>query len=48
MLRHDRWMVSALIIAGVASSGSMGGRTALAEEPAKLEEIPGSPSSAWS
>ena len=45
MLRHDRWMVSAaaLVIAGVASSGSMGGRAALAEEPAKLEEIPGSP-----
>ena len=42
MLRHDRWMVSALIIAGVASSGSMGGRTTLAEEPATLEEIPGS------
>jgi hypothetical protein len=42
MLRHDRWMVSALIIAGVASSGTMGGRTALAEEPATLEEIPGS------
>jgi hypothetical protein len=45
MLRHDRWMVSAaaLVIAGVASSGGMGGRAALAEEPAKLEEIPGSP-----
>jgi hypothetical protein len=45
MLRHDRWMVSAaaLVIAGVASSGGMGGRTALAEEPATLEEIPGSP-----
>ncbi len=45
MLRRDRWMVSAaaLVIAGVASSGGMGGRAALAEEPAKLEEIPGSP-----
>ena len=45
MLRRDRWMVSAaaLVIAGVASSGDMGGRAALAEEPAKLEEIPGSP-----
>jgi len=42
MLRHDRWMVSALIIAGVASSGNMGGRPTLAEEPATLEEIPGS------
>ena len=42
MLRHDRWMVSALIIAGVASPGTMGGRTALAEGPARLEEIPGS------
>ena len=42
MLRHDRWMVSALIIAGFASSGNMGGRTTLAEEPATLEEIPGS------
>jgi hypothetical protein len=42
MLRHDRWMVSALIIAGVASSASMGGRTTLAEQPATLEEIPGS------
>ena len=37
------WFRRRLIIAGVASSGSMGGRTALAEEPAKLEEIPGSP-----
>lgn len=35
-------MVSALIIAGVASLGSMGGRPTLAEEPATLEEIPGS------
>jgi hypothetical protein len=45
MLRRDRWMVSAaaLVIAGVASSGGMGGRAALAEEPAKLEEVPGSP-----
>src|SRR5918999_4689040 len=45
MLRRDRWMVSAaaLVVAGVASSGGMGGRAALAEEPAKLEEIPGSP-----
>ena len=45
MLRRDWWMVSAaaLVIAGVASSGGMGGRAALAEEPAKLEEIPGSP-----
>ncbi|MET0362189.1 MAG: hypothetical protein ABW048_10630, partial [Sphingobium sp.] len=42
MLRHDRWMVSALIIAGVASSGNMGGRPTLADEPATLEEIPGS------
>lgn len=45
MLRRDRWMVSAaaLVVAGVASSGGMGGRAALAEEPARLEEIPGSP-----
>ena len=45
MLRRDRWMVSAaaLVIAGVASSGGLGGRAALAEEPAKLEEVPGSP-----
>ena len=42
MLRHDRWMVSALIIAGVTSSATMGGRTTLAEEPATLEEISGS------
>ena len=42
MLRHDRWMVSALIIAGVTSSATMGGRTTLAEEPATLEELPGS------
>jgi len=34
---------TALVIAGVAWSGGMGGRPALAEEPAKLEEIPGSP-----
>jgi hypothetical protein len=45
MLRRDRWMVSAaaLVIAGVAPSGGLGGRAALAEEPAKLEEVPGSP-----
>jgi hypothetical protein len=45
MLRRDRWMVSAaaLVVAGVASSGGLGGRAALAEEPARLEEIPGSP-----
>jgi hypothetical protein len=34
---------AALVVAGVASSGGMGGRAALAEEPARLEEIPGSP-----
>jgi hypothetical protein len=44
MVRHDRWTVSALIIAG-AASWSTGGRTAPAVEPVKpatLEGIPGS------
>jgi hypothetical protein len=34
---------AALLIAGVASSAGMGGRATLADEPATLEEIPGSP-----
>ena len=53
MRRHDRWVVSTIIAAGLTASGLSGGASLAAGEgspptpkagaPAKLEQIPGSP-----